>query len=416
MKKGKGMRINILTWCVLLMSLQGYSQDTLLSHPMLIAADDSVDVQKEFQFTAMSEVVFYGNGIGTRWLRDWARGGEISRASNQKQLSNLSRRTTALGRWSTQLDIQAPIFADSLSNPDVDNRIGISVTQNEVFRGSFDPQVFQLLFMGNKGLEGQNLSGKDVEIESFQYRSIGVNWNHSDYKNYNFWGVGLNWVESSQYSRWSIPHYNILFGQNMNDVQLDYVAKKQTLVNGSKGVGLSTNLEWENIKYPIHWYCGIKDLGFVKYKQLQMDRWKGDGLYPGFNTQTLQNEDSLANFLAPFAEHKQRIVERWVALPTSFNANFEFLRRWRYSMVYYFGGQWGYQSLGKAWMFERGNQSWQFRLDALRSFQEQWGMRGSVHYINHNGWNIALVGNNWLRTAVGDAPFFSGHIMLNMAF
>ncbi len=399
----------------LLMSLNVYAQDTLLSHPMLVP-DSSVTEVKEFMFTAQTQGVFYSNGIGSRWLRDWARGGEISRGSNKKQLSKLPSKASTLGIWATNLDIQAPLFADSVSNQDIDNKIGIQVGQNSVFRGNYDPQIFQLIFLGNKGLDGQRLSGKNNELETFQYRSIGINWSHANYKEYTFWDFGINWVESSQYTRWAISRYEIGFAEGMQNVDLDYVSKRQTLSEGQKGVGFSTQLQWEELKGPLHWFVRVKDLGWIKYHNLQTDRWNGKGVYSGFNTQTLQNADSLSNFLAPFSQHRASTIDKWVTLPTSLNMGFVLRDKWAYSMNYYFGGQWGHQSIGRLWSLEKGMQVFRFRVDALHSLQNQWGLQGSIHWINYRGLNIAIAGSNWLRTAAGDASFFSGRLMLNMAF
>ncbi len=399
----------------ILMSLNGYAQDTLLSHPMLVP-DSSVTEGKEFMFTAQTKGVFYSNGIGSRWLRDWARGGEISRSSIEKQLSKLPGKASTMGIWSTLLDIQAPLFADSISDSDVENRIGIQVGQYEVFRGSYDPQIFQLLFLGNKGLDGKSLVGRNNELEVFQYRSIGINWSHANFKQLTFCDFGINWVESSQYTRWAVPRYEINFAPGMQNVALDYVAKRQSLDDGRKGIGFSTQMAWEELQGPLHWFVRVQDLGWIKYRDLQADRWKGEGTYSGFNTQTLQNADSLSNFLAPYAVHNSRSVDRWVALPCSLNVGFVFRDKWAYSLNYYFGGQWGHQSIGRLWSVEKGKQVFRFRVDALRSLQNQWGLQGSIHWINYRGLNIAVVGSNWLRTAAGDASFFSGRLMLNMAF
>lgn len=392
-------------------------QDTLLQHPMDSPVDSIVE-DKEFSLSSSSQIVFFSNGITSQWIREWARGGEITREENTKQWSNLSHRSSTLALANTQLQIQAPLFSDSLQNEDRINEIGLQVGQFQVFRGVYDPGLFQLIFLGNKGLGGSTLQGKNLEMERFQYRSIGVNWTHGNVKKFSFWQLGIDWVESSSYSRWFVPEYNVSFASSMESVTANYRIKRQALVPGTKGIGMSGYLQWEQTSGPLYWNFAVRDVGFIKYNQLKTDVWKGDGVFMGFNTQTIQNADSLDSFLSPYSSHISRSDSRVVALPTSFTANFEFFHKWHYGWVYYFGGPWGYQSLGRSWKLEKPekNYFWTFKSDVIHSLQNQWGFRATAQWVHYNGWSAGVSGNNWVRTTWGDAPFFAGQVFVNMTF
>lgn len=399
------------------MTLFSQGQDTLLQHPIEPPIDSTMDA-KEFSLSASSQVIFFSNGISSKWLNSWAKGGEITREQNTKQWSNLSRRSSTLAMANTQLQIQAPLFSDSVQNEDRVNEIGLQVGQFQVFRGVYDPGLFQLIFLGNKGLGGVILQGNDLEMERFQYRSIGVNWSLGNNKKYSFWQFGINWVESSSYTRWFVPEYNVTFAPTMESVTLDYRVKRQNLKPGTKGIGMSGHLHWEQMKGPLYWNFALRDVGFIKYNQLKKDVWKGEGVFVGFNTQTIQNADSLDSFLRPYSSHNSRSDSRVVALPASLTANFKFLHKWHYGLVYYFGGPWGYQSLGRSWQLEKPgrNYFWMFKSDVLHSLQNQWGWRATTQWVHYNGWSAGVSGNNWLRTAAGNAPFFAGQVFINMTF
>jgi len=97
------------------LTLFAQGQDTLLQHPMDSPVDSIVE-SKEFSLSSSSQIVFFSNGITSQWIREWARGGEITREENTKQWSNLLHRSSTLALANTQLQIQAPLFSDSLQN------------------------------------------------------------------------------------------------------------------------------------------------------------------------------------------------------------------------------------------------------------------------------------------------------------
>lgn len=411
------MKNTIIILGLMGLTLFAQGQDTLLQHPIEPPIDSIMDA-KEFSLSASSQVVFLSNGISSQWLRSWGKGGEITREQNTKQWSKLSHRSSTLALANTQVQIFAPLFSDSIQNQNHLNEIGLQVGQYQVFRGVYDPGLFQLIFLGNKGLGGNTLQGKDLEMEHFQYRSIGVHWTHGNLTNASIWQMGIDWVESSSYARWFVPEYKVYFSPSMENVTADYRIKRQSLTPGTKGIGVSGNFQWQQLSGPIYWKVAVRDLGFVKYNQLNTDVWKGNGTFVGFNTQTLQSADSLESFLAPYSTHNKRTESRMVALPASLIANFEFFSRWHYGLVYYFGGQWGFQSLGRSWKLEKleKNYFWSFKCDALHSMQNQWGLQATAQWVHYNGWSAGVSGNNWLRTAAGNAPFFGGQVFINMTF
>ena len=140
------MKNTIIILGLMGLTLFAQGQDTLLQHPIEPPIDSTMDA-KEFSLSASSQVVFLSNGIASQWLRSWAKGGEITREQNSKQWSNLSRRSSTLAMANTQIQIQAPLFSDSLQNEDRINEIGLQVGQFQVFRGVYDPGLFQLPYL-----------------------------------------------------------------------------------------------------------------------------------------------------------------------------------------------------------------------------------------------------------------------------
>ncbi len=391
------------------------AQDTLLSHPVAVDSTRE-DKGSDFLLSAYSFGTFYSDGIGARWMREWIKGGEISRASNQKQRNHLDNFNSSFAHYGTQVSIDASLFPDSVSTGEIEWRAGFVVGQNTVVRSQYNGDAFQLLFLGNKGLNGQELSWNHLQLESFQYRQMGLNIYRSNFKNFQFWNAGLQWVESSAYDRYSSPYANIGFSNAMDTVHIDYLFRHQQLKDNQKGIGFCTNVQWESLKGPVQWHVHVYDLGWIHYKGLKTDQFKGNGNFTGLNANVMHNLDSLQQFLNPYSVEKQYNRDRWVALPTQLYASITFFDHIRYSYQYFFGGQWGQQSIGWITHMPRSGYVWILKGDLVRTFQDQWGVRYSAQWNSFRGMNVSIMATNWLRTGIGNAHFFSGGVQVNIPF
>jgi len=391
------------------------AQDTLLSHPIAV---DSVKEEKghEFLLSAYSFGTVYSDGLGARWMREWIKGGEISRASNQRQRNQLSDFNSSFAHYGTQVSIDASLFPDSINNGDVEWLTSFIVGQNTVVRSEYNGDAFQLMFLGNKGLNGQTLSWNHLQLESFQYRQIGLNVHRFNFKTLNFLSAGLQWVESSSYDRYSSPYARIGFSNEMDTVHIHYLFRHQQLHDNQKGFGFCTNLQWESMKGLLQWMVRVNDLGWIRYRGLKTNQFKGNGDFTGLNADVLHNADSLQQFLKPYSVEKQYSKDRWVALPTQLYASMTFFGHIRYSYQYYFGGQWGQQTLGYVTSIPRAKYVWILKGDLVRTFQDQWGVRYSAQWNRNNGMNVSLMGTNWLQAGIGNAHFFSGAVQINIPF
>jgi hypothetical protein len=171
-------------------------------------------------------------------------------------------------------------------------QIGFEIRNASVFSGSFQRDLFELIFLGNQNFIGKTVTGDGFYLRTTAYRtwSICASRNFS-IKNHRLWlQVFLGWVQGLNHSDIAFSQLRFTTEAQSAGLGVALTGEQQYLrdrnraffgVNGN-GLSFSGNLKWEtpsNYKIVVHW----EDLGWVNWKKANRERWDTAVQFKGFS-------------------------------------------------------------------------------------------------------------------------------------
>ena len=171
-------------------------------------------------------------------------------------------------------------------------QVGIDIRNTAVSSGSFQRDLFELIFLGNQNFIGKTISGDGFYLRSAAYRTWAV-WASKNFalKNHLLGlHISLGWVQGVNLSNRLFPTLQFTTQAQASALGLAIDGDQQYLkdrnkaflgVNGN-GLSFSGNLKWEtpsHYKIVVHW----EDFGWVNWRKVTSERWDTAVQFTGFS-------------------------------------------------------------------------------------------------------------------------------------
>ena len=215
---------------------------------------------------------FGSNGVDNVFASKMAFGGHIEKDRIKDIYTNMKTN----GRVKTDLNYHLQFWSNDSLNSKKWNLYG-GIGSRYYGQGSFNKDVFGILFRGNKPYAGTSLDLKNTDATVLQYMkySIGV---HREYQNKkgnlsSFTGASLSYIQGIDYLNFETKNTSLFTeasGQYV-DLDLQYKLTRASRPKGFshlQGHGVAIDAFYGKIEENYFWETSISDLGMVAFSNL----------------------------------------------------------------------------------------------------------------------------------------------------
>jgi hypothetical protein len=319
----------LLTIVLFYFSIAVWSQ----SDSLKIAADSTR--KNSFIIRLSSDAKLLGNALNIDFYQTFISGGMWSKHQNSRVMEALAFSNRSFLTASSELDfMEFPKSSKSQSKFNWKFNVGDHYYGHAQFAGD----LYRLATNGNANYLNDTLHIGANHIQGLHYRSFGVGLSQHEGMDY----ITLSYVDGLRY-----------YGLNSNagyfytSAQGDTIGVKSTFrqlrnQQNRKGVGIKIDLQKSFVgkKYKVHFQ--LRDLGWIKWNQLEKSVWKINETYTGIQwVDWIQINQPLDSTLNNWTDVRTSTTDKWIALPMSigmqgawlvvrdWEAGFSF-RRWIY--------------------------------------------------------------------------------------
>jgi hypothetical protein len=296
----------------------GWSQEDTTHH-----AADTIR-RKGFSLSLNSEIHLLGNALNSEFYRTFTRGGHWSTEQNNRVMNNLGFSNLSFLSMTSSLD-----FTELASSSSKASSIywKFNVSDHYYGHARFSGDLYRLATNGNANYLNDTLHIGSNQLQGLHYRSFGVGISQNSGLDY----VMMSYVDGLDYYGLTSQPGIFFTSANGDTITVKSEFKQWRNQGNRKGVGFKLDFQKSFIGRKYKVYFQLKDLGWVKWNQLEKSVWKLDDTYTGIQWMDwIKLDQPIDSSLNQWTDVKTSLKDKWIALPTSLamQSHWQVLKNW----------------------------------------------------------------------------------------
>ncbi len=365
----------------------------------IFAQQDSSGIRKDtteeragFMLQLSSDHYVIGNALNVDFFRTFVQGGTWDLDKNQRVLNNLSFSNRSFFHSKSEFS-----FTELRQREGDQFKLNwrFHVGDQQYGHALFSGDLFKLAFNGNTNYLGDTLliGQNDIERQHFRYFGLGLASEAAlDY-------CMLSYVDGLEFyhMRWNQgSFYTSAWGDS---IVVDANLHQLSNASDRKGVGFKVDARKSIVGRKYSVVFNVYDLGWVKWNDLQKDKWSIQETFTGVQwIDWIKVDDPMGQNLDRWSASQKSVVSKWMALPTSVHVKgtWQVIKNWTldYSFQrWIYQNQQGYRcvSIQHNWQrYSLTRPDLQWRMSGYQSLTRQYWVGSDFGWSWLNGMSIHL--------------------------